>query len=48
MVLLTLALVVAMFRRHMVLRGAIGLLAATAIFFVIRAGHLGATLAWGE
>jgi uncharacterized membrane protein len=48
MALLTLALVVAMFRRHVVLRGAIGLLAATAIFFVIRAGHLGATLAWGE
>ena len=46
MVLLTFALVAAMFRRHVVLRGAIGLLAATAIFFVIRAGHLGATLAW--
>jgi uncharacterized membrane protein len=48
MVLLTFALVVAMFRRHVVLRGVIGLLAATAIFFVIRAGHLGASLVWNS
>ena len=48
MVLLTVALVAAMFRRHIVLRGVIGLLALTAIFFVIRAGHLGASLVWNS
>jgi hypothetical protein len=48
--LLTLALVGTLFARrpHFVLRVVIGLLAATAIFFVIRAGHLGAKLAWGS
>jgi uncharacterized membrane protein len=48
MVLLTFALIGVLFARrpHIVLRVVIVLLALTAIGFVIRAGHLGATLAW--
>jgi uncharacterized membrane protein len=52
MVLLTLLLVAWPFSRRgwlsVVLRVLVGLLALTAVFFVIRTGHLGAELAWGE
>jgi len=53
MVLLTLMLVAMLFAKrrppavNIVLRVLTVLLAATAIFFVIRTGHLGAKLAWG-
>jgi hypothetical protein len=52
MVLLTLTLVVSLFTRpnvaRVVLRVLAVLLALTAVFFVIRTGHLGAKLAWGD
>src|SRR4051794_39794873 len=54
MVLLTLVLVAALFARRwpapakVALRVATLLLAAVAIFFVIRTGHLGAKMAWGR
>ncbi len=54
MVALTAVLVVTLFRRRLpvvfsiVLRVLSVLLAAAAIFFVIRTGHLGAKLAWGR
>jgi len=54
MILLTFALVAWLFSRRwppvvtIVLRVLTVLLAATAIFFVIRTGHLGAKLAWGR
>jgi Mn2+/Fe2+ NRAMP family transporter len=52
MVVLTLALVAALFTKRnaaqIVHRVLIVLLAATAIFFVIRAGHLGSELVWSD
>lgn len=54
MVLLTLVLVVALFTKglpnavRIVLRVLAVVLALTAVFFVIRTGHLGAKLAWGR
>jgi hypothetical protein len=53
MILLTLTLVASLFAKRwpsgvrIALRVLTVLLAATAVFFVIRTGHLGATLAWG-
>ena len=50
-VILTLALAAALFTRGVVktiLRVLIVLLAITAIGFTVRAGHLGAKLAWGD
>jgi hypothetical protein len=51
MVLLTLVLVAALFTKNavrLVLRVLAVLLAITAVFFVIRAGHLGSELVWSD
>ena len=54
MILLTLTLVVSLFAKRWPAGVRVGLrvltvlLAATAVFFVIRTGHLGAKLAWGR
>jgi uncharacterized membrane protein len=50
MIFLTAALIGALFtkRTHIVLRIVIALLAIHALFWVIRTGHLGSELVWGE
>ena len=48
MLFLTAALLGALYTKHVVLRALIAILAIHALFWVIRTGHLGSELVWGE
>ena len=48
MLFLTAALLGALYTKHVVLRVLIAILAIHALFWVIRTGHLGSELVWGE
>jgi uncharacterized membrane protein len=48
MLFLTAALLAALYTKHVVLRVLIAILAIHALFWVIRTGHLGSELVWGQ